>query len=394
MKINFKYNNLNLMIKIFFLLIIFILILFNFYNYSKYLSKKELRKRKKDIYKFEKYYKLCNKGILINKKHFQQINNPKISIITPIYNKGKYIQRYLRSIQNQVFNDIEIILIDDYSTDNSTTIIEKFQKEDERIILIKHKKNKGTLISRNEGVLKSKGEYLIFIDPDDLISKDILKLCYNMAKKYDYDLIRFNLYEGNENINLEHIIKNLTNKPIYQPELSLYLFYGLGKLEEIDYYITNKLIKKIKFIETLNLIDKFYLNQFMIDCEDGLINSILYKLSNSYYLIKELGYFYNKNTQSITNENESNFLKRLKSNFLYIKFIFQYTKNNIIEKNIANYIFSEIYSVHKDEIIDIFKEINDTKFYIEVMDLYINSDYIPIETKNIILNILKLLIKK
>jgi len=380
------------MIKIIFLFIIFILILFNFYNYSKYLLKKELRKRKKDIYKFEKYYKLCNRGILINKKHFQQLNNPKISIITPIYNKGNYIQRYLRSIQNQLFNDIEIILIDDYSTDNSTIIIEKFQKEDQRIILIKHKKNKGTLISRNEGVLKSKGEYLIFIDPDDLISKDILKLCYNTAKKYDFDLIRFNLYEGNEIINLEHIIKNLTCKPIYQPELSLYLFYGLGRLEEIDYYITNKLIKKIKFIETLNLIDKFYLNQFMIDCEDGLINLILYKISNSYYLIKELGYYYIKDTQSITNENERKFIKRLKSNFLYIKFIFQYTKNNNIEKNIANFIFSEIYSAHKIEIMNIFKQINDTKFYIEVMDLYLNCDFIPIETKEI-LNNLKLINK-
>ena len=283
---------------------------------------------------------MCNRGILIAEKNFQKSNNPKISIITPIYNKENYIQRFLRSIQNQLFNDIEIILIDDYSKDNSITIIKKYQKEDQRIILITHKKNKGTLISRNVGVLKSKGEYLIFLDPDDLLSNNILMLCYNTAKRYDYDLIRFNIYEGNQKVNLDYIIKNLTNKPIYQPELSLYLFYGLGRLEEIDYYITNKLIKKIKFIEALNLIDKFYLNQFMIDCEDGLINYILYKISKSYYLMNELGYYYNKNSQSITNENEGNFKKRFKSNFLYIKFIFQYTKNNNIEKNIDNYIFS------------------------------------------------------
>ena len=63
------------MIKIIFLIIIYTLILFNLDIYSKYLLKKELRKRKKDIYKFEKYYKLCNRGILINKKYFQQSNN-------------------------------------------------------------------------------------------------------------------------------------------------------------------------------------------------------------------------------------------------------------------------------------------------------------------------------
>ena len=381
------------MIKIIFLLILYTIIIFNLDIYSKYILKKELRKQKKDIHKFEKYYKLCNKGILTNTNHFQQSNNPKISIITPIYNKGNYIQRYLRSIQNQLFNDIEIIIIDDYSTDNSTTIIKKFQSEDKRIILIKNKKNKGTLISRNEGVLKSKGEYLIFLDPDDLLSNNILELCYNTAKKYDYDLIRFNIYEGNQKVNLDYIIKNLTNEAIYQPELSLYLFYGLGRLEEVDYYITNKLIKKIKFIEALNLIDKFYLNQFMIDCEDGLINYILYKISNSYYLMRELGYYYNKNEQSITNLNEGNFKKRIKSNFLYIKFIFQYTKNNNIEKNIANFIFTEIYSVHEAEILDIFKDIKDSEFYIEIIDLYLNCDYIPLETKKLLSNI-KLLIKK
>ena len=57
---------------------------------------------------------------------------------------------------------------------------------------MKHKKNKGTLISRNNGVLKAKGEYIILPDPDDLLSKNILNSCYNLAKQYNYDIIRFN----------------------------------------------------------------------------------------------------------------------------------------------------------------------------------------------------------
>ena len=69
------------MIKIIFLLILYTIIIFNLDIYSKYILKKELRKQKKDIHKFEKYYKLCNKGILTNTNHFQQSNNPKISII-------------------------------------------------------------------------------------------------------------------------------------------------------------------------------------------------------------------------------------------------------------------------------------------------------------------------
>jgi len=92
------------------------------------------------------------------------VENPKISLISAVYNSEKYILRFLRSIQNQIFADIEIIFIDDYSNDNSTFIIEKYKKGDERIILIKNKKNKGTFFSRNIGTLKAKGEFLIFPD--------------------------------------------------------------------------------------------------------------------------------------------------------------------------------------------------------------------------------------
>ena len=74
--------------------------------------------------------------ILLNKKKLKKIINPKISIITHIYNKEKYILRYFRSIQNQFFDEIEIILTDDYSTDFSKEIIEKLSKNDERIVLI------------------------------------------------------------------------------------------------------------------------------------------------------------------------------------------------------------------------------------------------------------------
>lgn len=70
--------------------------------------------------------------------------------------------RFLRSIQNQYINDIELIFIDDFSKDNSANIIEHYQNEDERIILIKQKKNKGTLISRNIGVILSKGILSLF----------------------------------------------------------------------------------------------------------------------------------------------------------------------------------------------------------------------------------------
>ena len=92
-----------------------------------------------EMIKLEEYFRLCNRKVLIMNKKFKKIKEPKISIISPIYNKEKTIHRYLNSIQNQPFNQLEIILIDDLSNDNSLEIIEQLKKTDERIILIKNK---------------------------------------------------------------------------------------------------------------------------------------------------------------------------------------------------------------------------------------------------------------
>ena len=134
---------------------------------------------------------------------YLKVENLKISIISAIHNRDKFILRFLKSIQSQFIDNIEIIFIDDYSPDISVEVIKESQKYDKRIILIINNVNKGTLIRRNEAVLKSRGEYLIFSDPNDLLSIDSLKYCYTKAKEEQYDIIRFNLFTGDK----KHIIK-------------------------------------------------------------------------------------------------------------------------------------------------------------------------------------------
>ena len=138
--------------------LLFLIYLFFTFLLSKLNEYKYDFKLKQYKLKIENYYKLCNNGTLLNKKKFLKYEIPKISIISPIYNREKYILGFLRSIQNQNFDNIEIIFVDDFSSDNSAESIKNYQIEDERIILIKHNKNKGTLISRNDGALISKGE--------------------------------------------------------------------------------------------------------------------------------------------------------------------------------------------------------------------------------------------
>jgi cellulose synthase/poly-beta-1,6-N-acetylglucosamine synthase-like glycosyltransferase len=190
-------DNKNILKIIFFsIIIILILILLIYCPISNDYYKIKL---KTEIIKIEEYFKICDDGILLNKKKFKKTSKPKISIISAVYNKQKFILRFLRSIQNQNYDQFEIILIDDFSEDNTVNIIEKYQKEDKRIILIKHKKNKGTLISRNEGIIISRGKYILIPDADDIISNVILKQRLKKAEENKYDMIRFITYLNNNN---------------------------------------------------------------------------------------------------------------------------------------------------------------------------------------------------
>ena len=332
----------------------------------------------------EQYYKIYDAIILLNSiTKFSHNKKPKISIIWSIYNKQNYILRFLRSIQNQNFEQIEIILIDDFSQDNTINVIENLQKEDGRIRLLKNRKNKGTLISRNEGILISKGKYLIIPDGDDILSDNLLNKCFLIAEKYNYDMIRFNTYLGNRNIFIYDKIKYLVNKDIYQPQLSSYIFYSGGNLEITDPMISNKFIKRNIFIKSINLIDNFFLNQNMIFYEDTLINYMLYKNSKSFYYLKDLGYYYISNSNSSTigyKKNEKSVNRLLYSFFLFLKFILLYTKNNKYEKGMANaFVEKEMKVILTSEMCS--KINNNFKFYESIINLYLENTFIPLSTK-------------
>lgn len=142
----------------------------------------------------EKYFKLCeNKTLLDNKKYKRSIN-PKISVIMPYYNKNKFsLFIPLRSIQNQSFKDLEIIIVDDGSSENKINEVIKEMKNDNRIILLCHRINKGTLISRLDGVRYASGEYILNIDQDDLFLDNlVLQNIYMKAKELNVDTSIFN----------------------------------------------------------------------------------------------------------------------------------------------------------------------------------------------------------
>lgn len=111
----------------------------------------------------------------------------KVSIIVPVYNVEKYLDKCMKSLVSQTLKDIEIICINDGSTDSSLAILESYANTDKRIIII-DKENEGQSVARNIGIKTAKGEYLGFVDSDDWVDKDYYEKLYNAAKKCDCDI--------------------------------------------------------------------------------------------------------------------------------------------------------------------------------------------------------------
>lgn len=117
----------------------------------------------------------------------------KISIIIPIFNVDSYLNKCLKSIQNQTFRDYEVIMINDGSTDRSGEICDKFVKEDPRFQVI-HKKNEGVSVARNVGIAKAKGDYLAFFDGDDFVVEECLEEIYKTAVENNADSVIYGYF--------------------------------------------------------------------------------------------------------------------------------------------------------------------------------------------------------
>ncbi len=122
----------------------------------------------------------------------------KVSVIVPVYNTEKYLRKCLDSLVNQTLKEVEIIVIDDKSTDNSRAIINEYEKKHANIKVIHNKTNQGIGYNRNLGIKKASGEFISFIDSDDYLDLDNLEKMYLFAKKEKLDMVVCNLKKVND----------------------------------------------------------------------------------------------------------------------------------------------------------------------------------------------------
>ena len=241
----------------------------------------------------------------------------KVTLIVPVYNSEKYINKCLDSILNQTYKNYEILVVNDGSKDNSQKIIDEYaSKYPEKIITIEQE-NKGVAITRNESIKKANGDYIMFIDNDDYIDKEYIETFVEELEEQDYDVVIGGYRRPTEE---NKIIRKISLK---NKEWSKFMILApWAKIYKRKYLIENHL----EFLNN-NIGEDVYFNMQAL------------QLTNKIKIINYIGYNWFFNTQSVSNTSQKNY-KELNVFDLLDKTYNKLKKEKILDKN---YEINELY---------------------------------------------------
>ena len=211
-----------------------------------------------------------------------------ISIIVPVYNVEEYLEECLESIRKQTYQDIEVILVNDGSTDGSQAICEYFCQTDKRFRLI-NQKNQGQSVARNRGVKESLGEYIMFVDSDDVVSLGLLEQLMKYMSD-GIDIVECNITEDIHCLNSEG--KEIGVKELDSNE-ALYQCFNHGvSWSPVAKLYRREIVEKVPFLENL-IYEDFY---------TGIVSlKYIHKMRKINYI----GYYYRYHTSSTMNQKYS-----------------------------------------------------------------------------------------
>lgn len=239
-----------------------------------------------------------------------QNKNDLISIVIPLYNVGDSLSKCIESIIKQTYKNIEIILVDDGSTDSSYNICDEYAQIDKRIVVI-HKENEGVSVARNIGIEVAKGKYITFVDSDDLVTDDYIEYLYNMLIEDKTDMSICNVKVIWKNTNYS------TSK-----EKNRYILNSKEALERIllqqgvEVAVYAKLYKAKIFDDIRFPIGKTYEDTAIIYKLIEKCNKISYRDKECYYYIARVGSI---SKQKQFNDNEKNYIEFTNEMLSYIR---------------------------------------------------------------------------
>lgn len=244
-----------------------------------------------------------------------------LSIIVPVYNEIENLERCVNSICKQSYSDIEIILVDDGSTDGSSNLCDKFARKDKRIKVV-HKNNGGLSSARNAGLDIATGEFIGFVDSDDWISEDMYEYLIGLQKKYNADVCQIEYFQTN------NFITNIPQKEHVQSYVekdAILKQYLVDGMKAVKSYPVNTKVYRRECFKTI----RFPVGQLY---EDVVTNFDILSQCHTYVVSNRICYFYYMNPASITRG------KFIRKDFDYIevgKQIVERTKNNVELKSLG-----------------------------------------------------------
>lgn len=307
----------------------------------------------------------------------------KVSVIVPVYNTEKYLRRCLNSLVNQTLKDLEIIIIEDKSPDNSNEILKEYkEKYKDKIKVFHNKTNKGIGYNRNYGIKKATGKYIAFVDSDDWVDETAYEKMYNRAIKDNLDLVLCNFHKMLEKgdflneIEPEFIIPNFKNTSLKEyPDLLLKVNLApWNKLYKRELLDDNNFPEDLKYEDAIVVV-KALSRANRIGMIDEKLNYYLVRDKSETTVMDKRVYDILKITQMIIEELKSHdYYKDIKKyvEAMTIRNLFRYTlqQKNQKDKNIANDFIDKVFDYLNKEFPnwkknEIWKKRNPIKRFIE-----------------------------
>ncbi|EGF1229166.1 glycosyltransferase family 2 protein [Campylobacter jejuni] len=252
---------------------------------------------------------------------------PQLSIIIPLFNSCEFISRALQSCINQTLKDIEILIIDDKSKDNSLNMVLEFTKKDPRIKIFQNEENLGTFASRNLGVLHSSSDFIMFLDSDDFLTLDACEVAFKEMKK-GFDLLCFDAFV--HRVKTKQFYRFKKDEVLTQKQFLEFLI----KQRHFCWSVWAKVFKKdliLKIFEKIDIFEKLCYGEDVLFCYLYFMfckKIAIFKECLYHYEFNENGRYENKNKEILW----QNYQDKKRSNKLIRKFSLDFKNNTFHQK--------------------------------------------------------------
>ncbi len=293
----------------------------------------------------------------------------KLSIIINIFDKKHNLTYLLRTLMDQSINSYEIIITKNFKSNYSFLAFDKFKRKNVKIKIIDYNENDTNIKIRIDSAMKATGEYILFLNPEDIFSDDCLGKYYKIATRNNYDITSFDSFHE------KYFVHNIYN----QPQLFDAMFFIKDSIQQNEFHLSEKIIKKEIFLESVKDFDNFYLENHNKYFEQSMLLFKIFKKAKNFKKVKGNTingkcnkYFCPKSLMDKDGYNKA----ELRDILIYLKFLIQNTDNKVLEKRVAAKFFIDILVKKKYTKYNFRKNKELIGLLNEIIRLYSNCDII------------------